>query len=50
MCLGHKNAIVLVPLILTVQEIIFLSGVKHIMGHFKGFFEGAEIFLTPYFS
>jgi hypothetical protein len=41
---------VLAPLILTVPEIIFLSGTKHIMGHFKGFFEGAEIFLTTYLS
>jgi hypothetical protein len=23
-----------------------LSGAKHIMGHFLGFFEGAETFLT----
>ncbi len=30
-----------VPLILKVREIIF-SRAKHIMGHFEGFFEGAE--------
>jgi hypothetical protein len=43
--LGHKNTNV--PLILKVLEIIFLFGAKHIMGHFLGFFEGAETFLTP---
>jgi hypothetical protein len=32
--------------ILKVQEIIFLRA-KYIMGHFKGFFEGAKTFLTP---
>ncbi len=25
----------------------FFSRAKHIMGHFEGFFEGAETFLTP---
>jgi hypothetical protein len=29
------------PLILKAGDIIFLSGAKHIMGHFAGFFEGA---------
>jgi hypothetical protein len=34
------------PLILKVREIICFSRAKHIMGHFEGFFEGAETFLT----
>jgi hypothetical protein len=29
-----------------VQGIIILFGAKHIMGHFEGFFKGAETFLT----
>jgi hypothetical protein len=28
----------------------YLSGEKHIMGHFLGFFEGAETFLVPKLS
>ncbi len=28
----------------------FFSRAKHIMGHFAGFFEGAETFLTPLLS
>jgi hypothetical protein len=35
--LGPKNTNA--PLILKVLEIIFLSGAKHMMGHFLGFFE-----------
>ncbi len=35
-----------VPLILKVWDIIFFSQAKHISGHFAGFFEGAETFLT----
>jgi hypothetical protein len=31
-----------VPLILKVRDIISFSWAKHIMGHFAGFFEGAE--------
>ncbi len=31
------------------REIIFFAA-KHIMGHFKRFFEGTEIFLTPKLS
>ncbi len=38
------------PLILKVRDIIFFSRVKHIMGHFPGFFEGAETFLTSKLS
>jgi hypothetical protein len=40
--LGHKN--INVPLILNVQEIIFLSGEKHILGHFLEFFGGPQSF------
>jgi hypothetical protein len=39
-----------VPLILKVQEMIFVSKAKHKMGNFEGFFEGAETFLTPKLS
>jgi flagellar biosynthesis protein FliQ len=35
---GHKNTNA--PLILKVLEIIFLTGAKHIMGHFLGFLIG----------
>ena len=38
------------PLILKMQDIIFFSRAKYIMGHFEGFFEGAETFLTPKLS
>jgi hypothetical protein len=34
-------------LILKVRDIIFFSRAKDTMGHFVGFFEGAETFLTP---
>jgi hypothetical protein len=51
-CLRVKQRVITinVPLILKVRDIIFLSGAKHIMGHFAGFFEGAETFLTPKLS
>jgi hypothetical protein len=39
-----------VPLILKVRDIIFFSRAKHIMGHFAGFFQGDETFLTPKLS
>ncbi len=39
-----------VPLILEVRDIIFFSQAKHVMGHFAGFFKGAETFLTPKLS
>jgi hypothetical protein len=39
-----------VPLIWKVREIIFFLRAKLIMGQFKGFFEGAETFLTPKLS
>ncbi len=39
-----------VPLTLKVQDIIFFLRAKHIMGHFSGFFKGAETFLTPKLS
>jgi len=44
----HKNTNV--PLILIVWEVIFFMREKHIIGHFKGFFEGAKTFLTPKLS
>jgi hypothetical protein len=40
---GHKNTNV--PLKSPGE--FFLSGAKHLMGHFEGFFEGAETLLTP---
>jgi hypothetical protein len=36
-----------VPLILRVQDIIFLLLAIHIMGHFLGFFEGAKKVEAP---
>ncbi len=41
----HKSTNV--PLILKVQEIIFLPGAKHIMGHFLQFFRGGLAFFEP---
>jgi hypothetical protein len=38
------------PLILKVRDIIFFFAGKHIMGHFAGFFEGTENFLTSKLS
>jgi hypothetical protein len=32
--------------ILSVWEVIFLCGAKHIIGDLEGFFEGAKTFLT----
>jgi hypothetical protein len=46
----NKILTINVPLILKVWDIIFFSRAKHIMGHFAGFFEGAETFLTPKLS
>jgi hypothetical protein len=38
------------PLILKMREIIFFLRANYIMGHFKGYFEGAKTFLTPKLS
>jgi hypothetical protein len=38
------------PLILKMQDIIFFLRANYIMGHFKGYFEGAKTFLTPKLS
>ncbi len=35
------------PLILKMRDIIFFLRANYIMGHFKGYFEGAKTFLTP---
>ncbi len=35
------------PLIMNMREIIFFLRANYIMGHFKGYFEGAKTFLTP---
>jgi hypothetical protein len=39
-----------VPLILTVRDFMFFGREKHIISHFKGFFEGDETFLTSKLS
>jgi hypothetical protein len=39
-----------IPLVLKVRDIISFSWAKNIVGHFDGFIEGAEIFLTPKLS
>ena len=38
------------PLILKMRDIIFFLRANYIMGHFKGYFEGAKTFLTPKLS
>jgi hypothetical protein len=38
------------PLILKMRDIIFFLRANYIMGHFKGYFEGAKTFLTPNLS
>jgi hypothetical protein len=38
------------PLILKMRDIIFFLQANYIMGHFKGYFEGAKTFLTPKLS
>ncbi len=38
------------PLILKMRDIIFFLRANYIKGHFKGYFEGAKIFLTPKLS
>jgi hypothetical protein len=38
------------PLILKMRDIIFFLRENYIMGHFKGYFEGAKTFLTPKLS
>ncbi len=35
------------PLILKMRDIYFFLRANYIMGHFKGYFEGAKTFLTP---
>jgi hypothetical protein len=40
----------IVPLILSVREVIILMRAKHIIGDFERFFEGAKTFSTPKFS
>jgi hypothetical protein len=39
-----------VPSILKVRKISFFLQAKHIMGHFGGFFKGAQTFLTSKLS
>jgi hypothetical protein len=43
------NLTINAPLILKMREIIFILRANYIMGHFKGYFEGAKTFLTPKF-
>ncbi len=38
------------PMILKMRDIIFFLRANYIMGHFKGYFEGAKTFLTPKLS
>jgi hypothetical protein len=38
------------PLILKMRDFIFFWQANYIMGHFKGYFEGAKTFLTPKLS
>ena len=38
------------PLILKMRDIIFFLRANYIMGHFKGYFEGAKTFLIPKLS
>jgi hypothetical protein len=38
------------PLISKMRDIIFFLRANYIMGHFKGYFEGAKTFLTPKLS
>jgi hypothetical protein len=38
------------PLIFKMRDIIFFLRANYIMGHFKGYFEGAKTFLTPKLS
>ncbi len=38
------------PLILKMRDIIFFLRANYIMGHLKGYFEGAKTFLTPKLS
>ncbi len=38
------------PLILKMRDIIFFLRANYIIGHFKGYFEGAKTFLTPKLS
>jgi len=44
------NLTINAPLILKMREIIFILRANYIMGHFKGYFEGAKIFWTPELS
>jgi hypothetical protein len=49
---GHRRVILTInaPLILKMRDIIFFLQANYIMGHFKGYFEGAKTFLTPKLS